>query len=177
MICLTTYWRPIDDPVATHKRTSDDVLTTRSRPLAIADNFMTMHWRPLATSWRPLASSWRIGDDTLATLRCVEDVVATSKWPPPDSWQNMTLNSNELIIWRWVVVGCGYKYSIPDTIWAHFLFMVKLSFKFVHQIKIMTSINTSSYTAGEAVDQCHWCKEFFGQSKNPNWSVLNRMDK
>ena len=70
-------WRPIDAPVATHKRTYDDLLTTRSRPLAIADNFLTMHWRPLATSWRPLASSWRIGEDILATWRCVEDVVAT----------------------------------------------------------------------------------------------------
>ena len=35
-------------------------------------------------------------------LFCHEQV---SKWPPPDTWQNMTENTNTLLMWRWVVVG------------------------------------------------------------------------
>ena len=54
MICLTTYWRPIDDPVATHKRTSDDVLTTRSRPLTTSWRCTDDHWQHHDDHWRLL---------------------------------------------------------------------------------------------------------------------------
>ena len=53
MIWLTTYWRPFDAPVATHKHACDDVLTTLSRPLT--------------TSWRCTDDHWHLTGELVKT--------------------------------------------------------------------------------------------------------------
>ena len=83
-------WRPIDAPVATHKRTSDDVLTTRSRPLTTSWRCTDDHWEHHDDHWRLLGelvkTYWQHGDvlKTLWRPSChvIKEVYKESKTCP-----------------------------------------------------------------------------------------------